>query len=66
MSLTPRAKAAWYGRSGECGQERVVDVDDAARIGVDEVRREHLHIAGEDDEVDRVLGEQGELRGFDC
>ena len=53
-------------RAGEGGQERVVDVDDAARVGVDERGREDLHVAGEDDEVDLVLGEECELRGFDC
>ena len=42
-----------------------MDVDDAAWIGVDEMGREHLHVAGENDEVDRVLGEKRELRGFD-
>ena len=35
-------------RAGEGGQERVVDVDDAARVGVDEGGREDLHVAGED------------------
>ena len=48
-------------RSGEGGQKRVVDVDDALRVGADELGREHLHVAGEDDEVDGVGGEQGKL-----
>lgn len=36
-------------------QEAVVDVDDAARHGLAERRREHLHVAREHDELDAVL-----------
>jgi len=50
--------------AGEGGQEGVVDVDDAGREARDEVLGEDLHVAGEDDEIDLLLGEQAELAGL--
>ena len=52
-------------RSGEGGQEGVVDVDDPQGVGLDEARREDLHVAGEDDEVDLVRGEEVEVFRLD-
>ncbi len=43
--------------SSEGWQEGVVDVDDSSRVSVDELGREYLHIAGEDDQINRVGGE---------
>jgi putative transposase len=42
---------------GECRQERVMDVDDLPRIASDERRRQHLHVARKDDQLDVVLPE---------
>ena len=46
-------------RAGEGGQQRGVDVDDAAREAVEERRRQQVHVAGEHDELDAVLLEPG-------
>lgn len=45
-------------RARERRQERVVDVDDPALPLVDKLRRENLHVTGEHDEIDVMLGEQ--------
>src|SRR5918997_6294693 len=45
---------------GEGGQEGVVDVDDAARIGFDKAGGEDLHVASAHHEVDAALGEQAQ------
>ena len=50
--------------AGEGGQEAVVDVDDAVPVPADEHGREDLHVAGEDDELHPVSGEQFELGLF--
>src|SRR5918998_5081002 len=44
-------------RAGEGRAEGVVDVDDSARVGVDELPREDLHVAGEHHEVHVMLVE---------
>ncbi len=44
--LRPRLEA------GEGGQERRVDVDDAAREGLEQRRLDHAHVAGEHDPLD--------------
>lgn len=44
----------------EAGQEGVVNVDDAAAHGRAEARREDLHVAGENDELNVVLADQVE------
>jgi hypothetical protein len=38
-------------RADEGGQKRMVDVDDALGIAVDEIVGENLHVAGEDHEI---------------
>src|SRR3712207_5480324 len=38
-------------RAGEGREKGVVDVDDGARVGGDELRLEYLHVAGEHHEV---------------
>lgn len=48
----------------EGGQEAVVDVDDAARHSFAEGRGEDLHVAGENNEFDIVLFDEGEDLGF--
>ena len=53
-----------WARADEGRQKRVVDVDDGGRIGGDKGRRKNLHVAGEDEKLDLVLGEQTKLRGF--
>ena len=50
--------------AAERRQERVVDVDRPACPRVAERRGEHLHVAGEHDEVDSVLGEGGGDEGL--
>ena len=40
-------------------------VDDPLGIGADKLRREHLHVARENDEVNLIFGEQGALLFFD-
>lgn len=42
----------------ERGQEAVVDVDDTPRHGLAQFRRENLHVAGEDDQVDVVIAHE--------
>lgn len=46
-------------------QERVVDVDDACRIAIHEVRRKDLHVAGQHDKIYFVLTKQSALLLFD-
>ena len=46
--------------AGEGGQQGGMDVDDAVGEGVDELRREQAHVAGEDDEIDIVTAEAGD------
>ena len=41
--------------AGEGGKERVVDVDDPARVNIHELRAEYLHVAGEHHDVHAVL-----------
>ena len=48
-------------RPDEGRQERVVDVDDAARVGRAELVRDDLHVSSEDDEVDLLVFEEREL-----
>ncbi len=45
-------------RSDEGGQERVVNVDDALRITVDEIVGKNLHVASEDHEIGFVCFDQ--------
>lgn len=45
-------------------QEAVVDVDDAAGHGFAQLGGQNLHVAGEDDELDLVLGNEIEDLGF--
>src|SRR5215212_954331 len=45
-------------RAGEGREEGVVDVDDSARVGVDKLPREDLHVAGEHHEVHVLLVEE--------
>ena len=52
-------------RSREGRQKGVVDVDDPVRVRRDELRREDLHVAGEDDEVDPFPVQERELFRFD-
>ena len=47
--------------SGKSGQEAVVDVDDPIRPRGANVVGKNLHVAGEDDGLDLVLVEQGQL-----
>ena len=47
-------------RTDEGRQEGVVDVDDARSVGIDEERRQDLHVPGKDDEVDLFVLEFGE------
>jgi len=42
-------------RSGEGGKERRVHVHDPVREAVEERRRQHVHVAGQHDELDVVL-----------
>ena len=51
-------------RTDERRQKRVMHVDDRGWIAGDEVFREDLHVASEDDEFDAQLFEQQELMGF--
>lgn len=51
-------------RAFERGQEGVVDIYYPAGHCGAEARGEDLHVAGEDDEVDFVLGDEGEDLGF--
>ena len=51
-------------RSGECGQEGVMHVDDAGRVVIDEVGGENLHVAGQDNEFNVVAGEDFKLAGL--
>ncbi len=51
--------------SCEGRQKRVVHVDDALGIGADKLRREHLHIASEDGQVDGMAAQQVHLSLFD-
>ena len=46
--------------AGEGGKERRVNVEDAVGEGGDEIRREEAHVAGEADEVNFVLVEDGD------
>src|SRR5437879_1131183 len=46
--------------SDKCGQERVMNVNDAVRIFAHELRRKNLHVACENDEVHRLPLEQCE------
>ena len=39
----------------EGGEERVVDVDDVVGVGLNHLLRNHLHVAGKDDERDAVV-----------
>ncbi len=50
---------------GERGQERVVNVDDAAGKGLHEGGAENLHVARQDDEVRSGFAEQFDLAGLD-
>ena len=45
-------------------QERMMDVDNLLRVAGDEIAREHLHVPREDDEVDIIFLQQGQLLGF--
>ena len=47
--------------AAEGRQEGVVDVDDARRVGLDEVSVENLHVAGQDDQVDLVFDQKSSL-----
>ena len=49
--------------SGEGGQERGVDIDDAVGVGLDESGRDDAHVACEADEVDLVLVKAGDELG---
>jgi hypothetical protein len=60
MSFTPRSRALVRRRAGEGRQERVVDVDHRHADRVEEVARQDLHVARQDDEVE-VSGQQLEL-----
>ncbi len=51
-------------RADESRQERVMHVDDGGRVTGHEFWGENLHVAGEDDELDFEIGEQGQLAGF--
>ena len=51
-------------RADEGRQKGVMDVDDGGRIGGDKGRRKNLHVAGEDEKLDLMLGKQTKLRGF--
>lgn len=48
----------------ERGQETVMDVDDAPGHGLAQGRREDLHVAGQDDQVDVVFARQVQDLGF--
>ena len=48
-------------RPDEGRQERVVDVDDAVRVGRAELVRDDLHVARQHDEVDLLVFEEREL-----
>src|ERR1019366_4872574 len=48
----------------EGGQERVVNVDDARGILLDERRRQNLHVAGQHHQVDAGSRQQSQLRLF--
>ena len=64
VTSTP-ASRAWpiASRPGKDGQESRVDVHDPVAPALDELRREQLHVAGEDDQVDLVPGEPFGDRG---
>src|SRR5207244_10559672 len=47
-------------------QERVVDVDDAVRVPVDEFLGKDLHVASEHDQVRTVLSEESEDLMLGC
>ena len=53
-------------RPNECRQERMVNIDDPPGIGLDEIIRENLHVAREDDEVDFVAIKLGANLGLGC
>lgn len=49
--------------AGSCegGQKRVMHIDDALRVGADELRREDLHVPGEDSQIDGMFAQEGHL-----
>ena len=49
--------------SGECGQERGMDIQDSVGEGGDKAGREQAHVTGEDDEVDVVFAKAGDQIG---
>src|SRR6266436_1385618 len=51
-------------RPNKRGQEGMMDIDDLLRILLDEVLGEHLHIPGQDDQLDIVLAKQLHLPLF--
>jgi hypothetical protein len=51
-------------RPGECGQKRVVHVDDRGRVAGDEARRKNLHIARQHHQLNAVPLQQFELPFF--
>ena len=58
--------AAFFAVVLEGGQEGVVDVDDPAREALDEVAGQHLHVAGEHDQVDRAPPRAARARAASC
>ena len=63
--LDPAGKRLAIGaRALEAGQERVVDVDRPAGDLRAELIGEHLHVAGEHDDIDAVLGNELEQPGL--
>ena len=51
-------------RSDECGQKRMMNIDDPVGIRLDHLLRNDLHVAGQHDEIDSVLRQQTHLFGF--
>ena len=53
----------WVG-ADEGGEERMVNVDDARAIRVDDQRGKYLHVASENDQLDRMVAQSVENRAF--
>ncbi len=47
-------------KTGKCRQQRRMNVQDAIRVGGDEISREQAHVTGQADEIDAVLAEAGD------
>jgi len=52
-------------QAGKCGQQRRMDVDQAAGVMVDEAGRQHAHESGQDDVVGRIAVDFDSQRGIE-